>query len=60
MSLIMTNFIALDQTMYEKSVTFFTPFSILAPHGDLLRQSSPISVMTYSKAPNIKLLIYSV
>jgi len=51
MPLTMPNFI----TMYEKSVTFFTPFSILAPQGDLLCQSSPVWVVTYSKAPSIKL-----
>jgi len=32
----MPNFIVLAQIMYEKSVTIFTPFGILAPQGDLL------------------------
>jgi len=35
----------------RKSVTMFTPFSILAHQGDSLHQSSPIWVMTYSKPP---------
>jgi len=51
----MPNFIALGQTMYEKSVTIFTPFSILEPQGDPLHQSSPIWMMTYSKSFSIKL-----
>jgi len=57
MSVIVRNFIALDQTMYEKSITkfFSTSFSILAPQGDPLCQSSPIWVMSYNKAPSIKL-----
>ena len=32
---ILPNFIAVGQTMYEKSVTIFTPFTILAPQGTL-------------------------
>ena len=38
---------------YEKSITiFFTPFTILAPQGDIMGQSSPISKFRpmYSKA----------
>jgi len=33
MPVIVQNFIAIGQTMYEKSVTFFKTFSILAPQG---------------------------
>jgi len=33
MSLIVPNFIALSETIYDKSVTIFTPFSILAPQA---------------------------
>jgi len=45
------NFIALGQMTWEKSVTkfFFTPWSILAPQGNPLGQSSPIMVLMYSK-----------
>ena len=39
------NFIALGQTMYEKIITIFTPFSILALQTDSLGQSSPISAL---------------
>jgi len=48
MPLIVPNYFALAQTMYEKSVTIFTPFCIFAPQGNL-RQSSPISALTDSK-----------
>ena len=50
-SLTLPNFIALGKTMYEKRVTtiFFT-FSILAPQGDLLSQSSPVLALVYSMA----------
>jgi len=34
MPLIVPNLIALGQTMCDKSVTIFSPFSILAPQGD--------------------------
>jgi len=37
--------------MYEKSVNFFYIFSILAPQGDLLGQSSPILALIYANAP---------
>jgi len=50
------NFVALGQTMYDKSVKMFTASSILAPQGDLLSQSSPILAMVCSKTPSIKLL----
>jgi len=55
MPLTMPNFIALGQTVYEKSVIFLqiTPFIILAPQGDPFGQSSPLWVATYSKAPSI-------
>jgi len=44
-------FIALGQTMYEKSVTdSFTTFSILVPQEDPLGQSSPTLTLMYSKA----------
>ena len=60
MPLIMPNFIAVGQKMYEKSVTnLFTPFSILTPHGNLLvcvHQGSPILALMDSKAPSINLL----
>jgi len=32
MSVIVPNFIALGQTVYEKSVTVFTPYITLAPY----------------------------
>jgi len=49
MSLIVPNFIALGQTMYEKSVTkYFAPFSIMAPHGDLLDRSPPVYALMYT------------
>jgi len=48
------DFIALRQTVHEKSITdFFTPFTILAPQGDLL--AKVISLVMYSKAPSVKL-----
>jgi len=50
--LILPNFIAPLQLVYEKIVKIFTPVTILAPQGDPLGQSSPIWVMTYSKLPN--------
>jgi len=50
------NFVALGKTMYEKTVTkLFTPFSILAPQGDLLGKSSSIWILMYCKAANINL-----
>jgi len=56
MPLIEPTFIALDQTMYEKSVTnCFTSFSILETQGDPLGQSSPFLTLLYSKAPSINL-----
>jgi len=49
------NFIALGQTMYEKSVTnFLHPSVIWRPMGPP-GQYSPILVLMYSKAPSINL-----
>jgi len=48
--LIVLNFIELSQRMYEKSVTIFTLFSILAPQGNSIVKSSTISALIYSKA----------
>jgi len=39
----------------EKCYNFFSPFTILVPQGVPLCQSSPVWVMTYSKAPSVKL-----
>ena len=52
----LSNFTALSQTMYEKSITiFFTSFSILRPQGDTLGQSPSVSALTYSKGRSITL-----
>jgi len=52
MPVIVPNFIALRQSVYDKSVTiFFTSLVyILAPHGDPMGQRSPILALMYSKA----------
>jgi len=56
MPLIVPNFVALGQTIYEKSVTnFFTPFSILASQRRTLGQSSLISALMYREAASINL-----
>jgi len=47
------NFIALGQTMYEKSVTIFTTCSILAPQGDPLCRVSLVLALMYSNAHSI-------
>jgi len=50
-ALIVPNFIALRQTLYEKSFTkSFTPFSILAHHGTPAGPKSPTWALIYIKA----------
>ena len=55
MPVIVRNFIALGQTVYEKSVTNFcyTLYYFGVPEGDLLGHSSSIWVVMYSKVPSI-------
>jgi len=54
--LITPNFIALGQTMYEKSVTIFYTLQSFDAKGDPLGHSSPILALMYSNAPSINLL----
>jgi len=57
MAVVIPNFIADGQTVYEKIVTnFFTPFTILASQRDSLGQSSPVWAVMHSKAASTKTL----